>query len=56
MEEIKKFVGRRQPEEIVEAKIVDVTTQTAKMFELETKEVVSVDEVLLRIYNKILRY
>ena len=61
MKPLKKIEESEQEEEIEEkpkqkqAKITEVVIQKGEAFELETGEVVDGNELLLRIYNKLLK-
>ena len=61
MKPLKKIEESEQEEEIQEkpklkqAKVTEIVIQKGEAFELETGEVVDVNELLLRIYNKLLK-
>ena len=56
IEESEQIVEEKveQPKQKI-AKITEVVATTSNAFELETGELVDINELMLRIYNKILR-
>jgi len=57
IEEDEEVVQDKQEEKpkVKNAKITEIVVQKGEAFELETGEVVDVNELLLRIYNKLLK-
>jgi hypothetical protein len=61
MKPMKKIEESEQEEEVQEkpklkqAKITEIVVQKGEAFELENGELVDVNELLLRIYNKLLK-